>query len=411
MLWKMSKRKEIIEIFLAGLEGVNPKRLIHKQVELEDGMLRFGAEVQINLTDIRNIYVIGFGKASVNMAQALEDILGEHIKKGHIITKYGHGFPLKYLEVTEAGHPMPDKNGLLGTKEIVSIVKEATKGDLVICLISGGGSALLTDLPEGATIHDLIKLNTLLLKSGASIEEVNCVRKHLSQIKGGGLSKEAYPAKMVCLILSDVIGDSTGIIASGPTTYDSTTYNDSMSILKKYKIDTEIPLSLYKSLIRGMQGKSEETLKASNPIFFQTTNLVIGNNLMALESAKKKAEAIGYNTIIVKSDLTMNVVEVADFLIRKLNQYNRKNTRKTCLLFGGEPTVQVKGNGLGGRNQHLALIMSVLLKDNSNVTMLSGGTDGTDGPTDAAGAVVDCSTVVHAAQLDLDVYEWISRVK
>lgn len=400
----MDKKQEIIEIFSAGLEGANPEKLVYKNIVLLGDQLKIG-EVFIELSKIRHVHVVGFGKASALMARALETILGNRIEKSCVITKYGHGLVLKQVKIVEAGHPLPDKNGVLATDEIFSIVKNAREDDLVICLISGGGSALFTDIPEGSSIEDLMALNTLLLKVGASIEEINCIRKHLSKVKGGLLSKVAYPARVFSLILSDVIGNSPSTIASGPTAPDPTTFKDAVSILNKYGIADKVPVQLYKILQQGLDKKREETLKESDEVFRRTTNLIIGSNKMALERAKERAMALGYTSLVVKDDFSEDVTQVAESI---LEEAKKVNTIKTCLLFGGEPTVVVTGDGLGGRNQHLALIMSVLLKDYPNITMMSGGTDGTDGPTDAVGAVVDSTTVGHAEALGVDINKHIN---
>ncbi len=405
----MDQRNVAIEIFLAGIESVKPNNLIKRVVSVNSTTLQI-EDIKFDLSGIKNIYVVGFGKASAAMAQALESILGSRITAGHIITKYEHSVPLNFIEITEAGHPVPDENGIKGTAHIISIVNAAEKDDLVICLISGGGSALLADVPKGCTLEQVKIVNNLLLKSGADIIEMNCIRKHLSKVKGGLLSKAAYPTRVVSLILSDVIGDRLDVIASGPTAPDSTTFADAISIIKKYQIENELPKQIARILHEGNKNNQLETLKESDEMLLRTDNLIIGTNILAMKTAKEKAESLGYETWIITNMLHGDVNNVAHYIIETAKKYrDYKLNKKICLLLGGEPTVEVKAKGLGGRNQHLALLVASLLKDLPNVTLLSGGTDGTDGPTDAAGAVVDYSTLKNAANLQLDVEQYINN--
>jgi glycerate 2-kinase len=405
----MDKRKEATEIFLAGVESVKPDNLIRRYVSVINNNLKID-KLDFDLSTISNIYVVGAGKASAAMAQTIEHILGSRITEGHIITKYEHSVPLKFIGTTEAGHPVPDDNGIKGTGKILSIVKKAEKDDLVICLISGGGSALLADVPEGCTLDDLKKVSSILLKTGANITEMNCIRKHLSAVKGGQLSRAAAPARVVSLILSDVIGDPLDVIASGPTAPDPSTFADALSIISKYNIGNEIPEHILQILKDGLVNKRQETLKKSDKILTLTTNLIIGTNKLALSTAQQKAESLGYDSHIITNNLDSDVSEVASYITELAKHVcNQKTSNKTCLLFAGEPTVKVKGNGLGGRNQHLALMSAVLLKDIPDITFLSGGTDGSDGPTDATGAVVDSLTLQKAFDLGLNPEQFIEN--
>lgn len=405
----MDKRQKAIDIFLAGVESVKPDNLIKRYVSVENNNLKID-RISFDLSTIKNIYVVGAGKASAAMAQTIEHILGSRISEGHIITKYEHSVPLKFIETTEAGHPVPDDNGIKGTGKILTIVKKADKDDLVICLISGGGSALLADVPDGCTLDDLKKVSSILLKTGANITEMNCIRKHLSAVKGGQLSKTAAPARVVSLILSDVIGDPLDVIASGPTAPDPSTFADAISIISKYKIESEIPEHILMTLKDGLENKRQETLKKSDDILQLTSNFIIGTNKLALNTAKEKAESLGYDSHIVTNNLDTDVTEVASYITELAKHVrNQKTSKKTCLLFAGEPTVKVKGGGLGGRNQHLALLAAVLIKDLPGITMLSGGTDGSDGPTDATGAVVDSLTLQKASDLGLNPEHYIDN--
>jgi glycerate 2-kinase len=403
----MGPRQTATEIFLAGLEGVKPENLIKQFVSIEQHNLQI-ENFQFDLSTIANIYIVGVGKASAAMAQTIESILGSRITEGHIITKYEHSVPLQFIGITEAGHPVPDENGIKGTEIIMSIAKKAEKNDLLICLISGGGSALLTDIPEGCSLDDLKKLNNILLKSGAAIFEMNCIRKHVSKVKGGLLAKTAYPSRVLSLILSDVIGDPIDVIASGPTVHDPSTYADAISIINKYNIKNEIPIQIYQLLEDGVNNKRQETLKESDEALELTSNLIIGTNKLALKIAKQKAALFGYETKIITDKLEGNIMDVAKYIMDSIKNTKKENIHeKTCLLFAGETTIKVEGEGLGGRNQHLALLISKLLKDEPGITFLSAGTDGTDGPTDAAGAVVDSFTSQTASNLQLNMNQYI----
>ena len=406
--FEIDKRQIIKNIFLAGVESVKPDNLIARSVSLDQNILRIET-LKYNLSDIKNIYVVGAGKASALMAGAVETILGSKITAGHIITKYGHAVPLKFIGLTEAGHPVPDENGIKGTDQIISLVENAGKEDLVICLLSGGGSALLIDVPEGCTLGDLKMLTDILLKSGATINEINCIRKHLSKVKGGLLAKTAFPSRVITLILSDVIGDPLDVIASGPTAPDPTTFSDAIALINKYNIRNDIPVKIYEVIQEGLDKKRQETLKESDEALLLTKNLIIGNNVLALNKAKEKAESSGYETHIITNKLAGDVSDVARYIIETAAQNKSDNLNKSiCLLFAGEPTVKITGKGLGGRNQHLALIIARLLKEKPGITFLSGGTDGTDGPTDATGAVADFLTTEKASGLHLDIDKFIN---
>jgi glycerate-2-kinase len=396
------QKQRALDIFLAGVDSVKPDNLMKRHVSVDNDLLRING-FSFDLRLVKHIYVVGFGKASAAMSQALEAILGPRIAGGCIITKYGHSVAQKYVDIIEAGHPVPDENGISGTERILSIVNNAGEDDLVICLISGGGSALLADVPEGCTLTDLKSLNDILLKTGADITEMNCIRKHLSGVKGGLLSKAAYPAQLVSLIISDVIGDPLDVIASGPTNPDPTTFADALLILKKYGIEKLIPSAVYRILMDGAEGKRGETLKPEDEVSQLTKNLVTGTNLLALKAAKEKAEAFGYTTRIVTNELQGDVSDVAAYIIESA----KATDKNTCLLFAGEPTIKVTGAGLGGRSQHLALLIAGLLKDVPGATILVAGTDGTDGPTDAAGAVVDSHTWKRALERSLDMEQYI----
>jgi glycerate 2-kinase len=393
----LSRRSIAGEIFLAGIESVLPARLISEAMSLNNGRLNVGG-MNFQLDSIGNIYVIGAGKASALMGEQVEKILGNRIAEGKIIVKYGHSVKLKYIDVIEAGHPIPDDKGFRATPEILKIAASAGYNDLVICLLSGGGSSLMPDLPEGCTPDDLIFVNEKLVKSGASISEINCVRKHLSSLKGGQLARIVYPATLVNLILSDVPGDNLDVIASGPTVPDPTTYMQALNVIAEHKLTGELPRGILTYLREGAVGKRPETPKPGDSIFDRTFNFLVGTNRMALEAARIKALTFNINAVIIDDQLQGDTSSVADYLVETALKFqdDKDEVKPVCLLFGGETTVKVAGSGKGGRNQHLALLSADLLQNKPDITILTAGTDGNDGPTDAAGAVVDSESIQSA---------------
>ena len=398
----MNERQKAIEIFLAGVERVKPDNLIKRCISIDQNNLQID-NLTFNLAEVKHIYVVGAGKATAEMARATEDILGARITGGHIVVKYGHSCDLKYINVTEAGHPVPDENGFFATGEILKIAEKASEDDLVISLLSGGGSALLADFPEGSSPGDMIYLNDLLVKSGATIQEMNTIRKHLSKVKGGGLARALFPSATVSLILSDVLGDPLDVIASGPTVPDPSTFSEALAIIGRYNIEPSIPSTLMNYLKDGADGNKAETPKPGDPVFNKSFNILIGNNKIALESAAEKAVRLGFEALIVDDKLQGNTLKASEYIIEKAISFrNQKRSQKpACLLFGGETTIKVTGVGMGGRNQHLALSAAILLRNNTGITILSAGTDGNDGPTDATGAVVDSDTINHAFSINI----------
>ena len=396
------------QIFLAGVQSVLPDKMIRAHVFVKDGTL-FICDISIPLTDLNCIYVIGAGKATALMAKEVENILGELITEGIVVVKYGHACYLKHIELVEAQHPVPDSRGYEATQKILKIAKKANKNDLIICLISGGGSALLTDFPEGLNLNDIIITNSLLLKSGADIKEMNAVRKHLSKVKGGQLTNTAYPALLVSLILSDVIGDSLDTIASGPTVADTTTFDDAIRVLEKYQLLEKVPHAVQDYLNRGAEGFIAETPKPGNPVFSKTSNFIIGSNKIALEAAHKKAVELGFHTIIITSHLEGDTFKITEQIIETATRFKMDaNIKKPCcLLYGGETTLHIKGSGTGGRNQHMALYAAFLLHGKKGITFLSSGTDGSDGPTTAAGAAVNTNTMKQASSQGMDIGNYL----
>lgn len=397
----MDQRREALEIFRSGVESVIPENLIQNNIFLDDNILTC-QDVFYDLTEYERIFLVGFGKASAGMAHSMEELLGDRLTGGHILTKYHHAVPLKKCTITEAGHPIPDQNGQEGTRRILELVQQATEKDLIIVLISGGGSSLLTDLPDGINLTELASLNKLLINSGADIREINAVRKHLSLLKGGQLTRLANSATLLTLLLSDVVGDPLDVIASGPTVADPSTFSDALQVLEKYQLQSIVPPSVLEYLQKGKSGFLQETAKEAEPCFFHTRNILLGNNQTALEHSKKKAVAFGYDATIISNMLDGDVNDVAAFIFSKTKDYSKAICgSKVALLFGGEPTVHHSGQGKGGRNQHLALLMAQKLDGTEGITFLSAGTDGSDGPTDATGAICDGTTIHLAEKMNL----------
>jgi glycerate 2-kinase len=320
-------------------------------------------------------------------------------------TKYGHSVPLKRVQVIEAGHPVPDEEGFRGARQIVQILERTDEKDLIFFLISGGGSALLPYPAEGITLEDKQTVTRILLEVGASIHEINALRKHLSLVKGGRLARLAFPSTLVSLILSDVIGDDLDSIASGPTVPDHSTFDDCLNILEKYRIFDRIPPAVAEIFRKGARGEIEETPKPGNPVFERTQNLIIGSNIMAVEAAAKKAEKLGYNTLILSTFIageTRDVAGVHAAIAREILSSGNPLKRPACVLSGGETTVTICGKGKGGRNQEFSLAAALDINGLENIVVLSAGTDGTDGPTDAAGAIAEGATVSRARKLGMD---------
>ncbi len=407
----MSKHKKIaINMINAALRAVDPYYLILEQLNLKGNILSIQNKKEIDLTDFDNIYVIGAGKGTAPMSLALEELLGDNLTTGAINVKYGHGQNLNKIKLFEAGHPILDENTIDNTKQILQIADRANENDLVIVLITGGGSALLELLPEGIGLNDLTNLNQLLLSSGAAIDEINTIRKHVSLIKGGQLAKRIAPAKTISLILSDVISDPLQSIASGPTAPDETTFAQAMDIISKYGLLDKIPAKIVTYLNQGLKGEITETPNKEDHVFNLVGNYVIGNNALALNRLKYEAENYGYNTILLTDRAQGEAKEIAKLLagiIKSGMQAGFPVSAPGCILLGGEPTVTLTGHGKGGRNQEITLATLQQLKDcTSEFYFCSFGTDGTDGPTDAAGAWIDENTinVVNNKSLSIDYY-------
>lgn len=390
-------------ILQAGINAVNPYDIIKKSLRLANSILSIstttGKRLKYNLKDFNRIVVVGAGKGTALMTKALEDLLGDWIESGHIIVQYGYSVNLRKITCSEAGHPIPDFNGLKGTQKIITILEKCKHQDLVFCLISGGGSSLMIQPLNIISLRELQECTEKLILCGANINEINTVRKHISRIKGGQLAKKAYPAKVITLIISDVIGDPLDVIASGPTVPDKTKFSNADQIIRKYNLRKSMGRSVLHVIQKGCKGQIPETPKPWDTVFQNVTNLIICNNQDMLLASQKRAMGLGYNTKILTSFLSGDIKDITEYFVsiyRKIIFDKSMIKKPVCILSGGEPTVAVRGKGLGGRNQELALNFALEIKNNPFLFFLSVGTDGTDGPTDAAGAFVTGNTVSKA---------------
>jgi hydroxypyruvate reductase len=404
-------RQHAVDIFHASLKAVDPKAAILRTVKIVDSSLQVGGQ-RLAFEDYDRILVVGAGKAAAPMAKALEDILEDRIADGVVVVKEGHGLPLQHVRLREAGHPVPDERGVRGAEELLALAATATGRDLVLCVISGGGSALLVAPAEEIQLADKQEVTRQLLACGADIHEINTVRKHLSRVKGGGLARLAYPATVISLVLSDVIGDDLNAIASGPTVADPTTFADARSVLETYNLWQQIPPSVQQRLQKGQAGEIAETPKSGDGVFQRCYSQLVGTNFQALSAAGKKARQLGYTPLILSSVVegeARQVAKVLTAIAREVQRSANPLAAPACILCGGETTVTLNGKGKGGRNQEFALAAALMLDGLDNMVILSGGTDGTDGPTDAAGAVADGRTVARARAKDLDPVDYLRR--
>ena len=371
---------------------------------------------EFDLRQYRHVWMVGAGKAGAPMAKRTAELVGDNLTGGLVIVKQGHagnlqGLP-RQLHLMEAGHPIPDERGMAGARQIAQVLAGLTGDDLVICLISGGGSALLVSPVPGISLSDLQGLTSALVSSAASIDEINTVRKHLEQLKGGGLARLASPARMLALILSDVVGDPLEVIASGPTVPDTTTFADAWGVIERYNLVDRTPRALVQTLQRGCRGELPETPKPGDPIFENIHNVIIGNNRQAANAALLQAQHEGLHGMLLTNQLQGEARQAGRFLasiVRQVVAYGEPLPRPACIIAGGETTVSLTGNGLGGRNQELALGAVADLAGLEEVALVTLATDGEDGPTDAAGAIVTGTTCQLALNKKLVPADFLSR--
>jgi glycerate 2-kinase len=415
-LSRLTRGMDISTILAAAINAASASDAILQRVQKDSNKLIIDGKVY-DLKQYKRIIVIGAGKAGAPMARAIDQILGSRINSGVVIVKEGHLDPTEdikscQIKLIEAGHPIPDQRNILASTEIISLISGLHADDLIICLISGGGSALLTVPSAGVSLIDLQAVNRLLLECGASINEINTIRKHVDNIKGGGLARLALPATVITLIMSDVIGDYPEIIASGPTVGDPSTFRDAIRLLTKYQIIDHIPGSIRNHLASGEAGMITETPKPGDVIFNQVNNVIIGNNRKAVQAADEAAKASGFDSIVFTTSLQGEASQVGKMLsgmAADIAISRTPSSQPICLIAGGETTVTLRGSGLGGRNQELALGSVTGLAGIDNIILATLATDGGDGPTDAAGAVVAGNTYMLGMNIGLDPVEYLSR--
>jgi len=403
----MISSREILEkLFHRAIAAVDPySSVIKKGQSLLEEYIKGG---------FTRVFVLSFGKASCPMARAVEEIFGERITAGVIITKYGHSEGYSFSEkfrLYEAGHPVPDNNGLEATRDALKMLTNLTEYDLVIVLISGGGSALFISPVEGITLKDKMETTDILLKAGADIFDLNTVRKKLSRVKGGKLAQLLYPAQIKSFILSDVLGDRLDIIASGPTVKDPTTFEEAVHVLRKYNLFSIVPEDVKRYLLSGIKKRMYESRIQAEEVFKRVENVIIGSNSIALKAALDAAVSLGLDAEIIDNNIH-GEARVTGRRLAELTLERKKDKgsdRQLCLISGGETTVTVKGSGKGGRNTELALSFALQIQGHDGIAMLSAGTDGTDGPTDAAGAIVDGKTIERGVSRGLDPFKYLKN--
>ncbi len=418
----MTKSDEVRElawqIMRAALDAVEPGAAVLKHLRLVGNRLLVSGEQSYVLDEFDRVLVIGAGKAGAPMAAAVADILGERLNGGVVVVKHGHTLDgpstTGPIEIVEAGHPIPDRAGLCGARHIADLLHDTTERDLIICLLSGGGSALMTLPAYGISLADSQALTQILLGCGATINEINTIRKHISQLKGGQLARLASPATVVSLVLSDVVGDPLDVIASGPTVPDPSTFSDAWEVLARYGVVDDVPPSIVGYLTAGLQGVVADTPKPGDPLFERVHNVVVGSNRLAARAAAAEAARLGFATTLLTTFLEGEAREVGKViagLVKGLASGEMTYLeRPACLIAGGETTVTLSGKeGQGGRNQEMALATALALNGWDGVLVACLATDGSDGPTDAAGAFADGTTVARAAELGMDAQLFLSR--
>jgi glycerate 2-kinase len=403
--------EKVTRILAAALAAVDPDTLIKDLLTRENNRLCLPGH-EIDLESFSRIYLLGIGKAALSMSTSLEDLIGDQLTEGYILTKKGQSHlpesSLRKSRIFSGGHPVPDQDGLRATEEILDHLLSLNEDDLVIVLISGGSSALFTQPAEGISLADLRKTNHILLSCGADIRETNIIRKHLSRVKGGGLAKTLYPAQILTLILSDVIGDPVDMIGSGPTAPDPSTFSDALAVIDKYDLKDLLPETVRARLDQGVQGSLPETPKAEDPCFMNVINLILANNRIALEAGTAQAKAEGFSTKILPDPLLGEACAAGADLAHRLADLALEGNplpRPACLITGGETTVtltSIKKPGLGGRNLETALCALPLLDGLEDIALITLATDGEEGLTNSAGAVVTGESYQLCQKLGLD---------
>ncbi len=407
-----SGRRDMLRMaFQAAVDAADPEAAVRKHVDLQGNRLNIGGRSYV-LDDYARVLLVGAGKASAPMAKAMEDILGDRLSAGLVVVKYGHGLPLRGTRIIEAGHPMPDEAGLRGAAAVIELLEGCTANDLVIAVFSGGASALLPAPFAPIELSEKQESTRLLLECGATIDEINAVRKHISRLKGGRLARAASPAPVISLVISDVVGDRPDVIASGPAVPDHTYYKDAVAVIEKYGLESRMPRTVMRFLREGEAGRSPETPKPGDPVFSAVHTTIVAGNRDALHAAGEFLRSKGYNALVLTSCMEGEAREAARVLAavgKEIRLSGQPVSPPCCVLAGGETTVTLRGGGKGGRNQELALSTAISLDGWERISLLCAGTDGSDGPTDAAGAFADGGTCARARALGLDPADYLAR--
>ena len=386
-------RRDALRIYRAALKAADPRAVT------------LAAMRRLRLDRFENVYVVGAGKAGATMAAALERVPGMRIARGLVNVKYGHTARLRRVELCECGHPVPDANGMVGARRIAEIAQAAEARDLVLCVISGGASALLPLPAAGISLEDVQRTTELLLACGADIHELNTIRKQLSAIAGGHLARMAAPATVIALVLSDVVGDDLDVIGSGPTVPDRSTFADALAIVERYKLRDRVPPAVLR--------RFERSMSEPQPPFDHVRNIIVGSNRLAVDAAVRAAKELGYHTVVLSTALQGEAREVARVhaaIAREIRAAGRPVKAPACVISGGETTVTLaKEHGLGGRNQEFVLAAARDIAGLERTVVFSAGTDGTDGPTDAAGAITDGHTLARAQARGLNAAGALAR--
>ncbi len=401
-------RQPILAILEAALDAVDPYKATRAILERNGDTLTVAGQ-SYDLSQHRRILVVGAGKAGAPMAQAVESVLGDRISEGLVVVKTDHSAPTQQVEITEASHPRPDAAGVAAGERILALAQSAQANDLVIALLSGGGSALLVAPAPGLTLADVQAMTDALLASGATIHEVNTLRKHCEVLKGGQLARAVAPASLITLALSDVVGSPLDVIASGPTVPDATTWEDVWAIVRRFDLADKLPPSVLERLNAGRAGEIDDTPKADDPAFATTQTLIVADNRVAALAAAARAEELGFHTLLLTTYLegeAAQIAKVAVALGREVLAHGAPLALPACLILGGETTVTLgNSTGQGGRNQELALAAAHAIAGESQITIVSLATDGSDGPTDSAGGLADGGTLARGQALGLDLEE------
>lgn len=391
---------QVAGILAAAINAVEPGEAVGRFVRREGNTLNCACK-QVDLDQFKHIYLLAFGKAALPMSDRLVEILAEKLTAGWVVPKHVSGDHHPRLVIRQGSHPLPDDNSLNAGRMLLDAARSFRENDLVFCLISGGGSALVTDPYPDISLADMRSLTSLLLASGARIDEINILRRHLDRIKGGGLARQVAPAKLISLILSDVVNSPLETIASGATAPDPSTLADAREVLEKYNLAGKLPAAIAAHFEKGI-----ETPKLGDPIFGRVDNILVGSNELAAAAAANQARKYGFKTIDLGNDWQGEAREVAKTLMQRLFETEYE---PLCMIAGGETTVTIRGSGLGGRNQELALAAVPLLENQHDLLLVTLATDGEDGPTDAAGAVVSAETSQRARELGLDPLVYLEK--